>query len=1094
MRSIRPAFLSRPGDRGDAAIGRAPIRSMVRWLLAGVVLAIGLDDIPALDPSRRITQYVHDVWQRDDGLPQNTVKDILQTRDGYLWLATQEGLARFDGARFVVFNTRNAATLPDDNIWTLGEDADGTLWIGTPGGLVRMQDGILATFTSQEGLPANHVRSIHRDRKGTLWIANAGELSVFEGGGARVYRDRDGRTLKGGYSFVETADGSLWIAADRLYRLRDDRLTAYGEAQGLPARPSALVTGADDTLWVGTFGAGLARFDGSRFTLLTAKDGLPGDLIYALLTDRDGNLWIGTNGGGLARYRDGKLQTLSDERARLTNDVMSLFEDAEGSLWVGTNGGGLHRFKDGDFTTFGPPEGLAVPTASCLLQATDGDLWIGTSGGVFRLHDGKFDRYTKSDGLAGDAVFSLAEGDGGGIWIGTGDGGLSLRDRRGHFRTFTKAHGLTGRFVVSLSPDRGGALWVGTDLGLSRFAGGRFVPSPGLFGGRSFLVGALLRDSRGDLWIGTHGGGLLRLHDGTSTTFTTREGLSSDRILALREDRDGTIWIGTQGGGLDRLRDGAFTSYTTRAGLCSDTIFQVLEDDRGSLWMSSNDGIFRVPKDLLAAFAEKKTVTIDCVLYGRSDGIRSSECNGGSQPAGWKGRDGRLWFPTAGGAVVVDPARIHGSPRPPGVVVEEFEADGLRLDRPRGKGPVVVPAGTGRFEIRYTALTFRSPETVRFRYRLEGLDGDWVEAGTRRTAYYAHLAPGDHRFRVTARSGDGSWGDAEAVLAFRLLPYIYQTTWFYGACILVAVLITGGGYRLRIHQVRARERELERVVRDRTRELSAAKGALEESNRTLEQRVEHATRVIKEKERMAAYGLMVASVAHEVRHPIFALQAASYLLRTDPKDGARLAPQVDIIEREIGRMAALMDDLLEFARPAALVPAPADPGSLLKQAVETYRAEHGDDAVEIVVCVGDDLPAVVMDRDRILQVLVNLMDNAQKHARGLRKVTLSARAENASSEPDRSRVRLDVVNDGAGIPAESLPHLFEPFYTTGRGSGLGLAIVRRIITDHAGTIEVESRPEGGTTFTILLPVAGPAPADHANFAARSAAGDGGRKT
>ena len=1066
---------------------------MVRPLLAGLVLVIGLDDVRALDPSRQITQYVHDVWLRDNGLPQNTVKDILQTRDGYLWLATQEGLARFDGARFVVFNARNGAALPDDNIWTLGEDGDGSLWIGTPGGLVRMQNGTLATFTSQDGLPANHVRAIHRDRRGILWIANAGELSVFEGGRARVYRDRDGRTVKGGYSFVETDDGSLWIAADRLYRLRDDRFTAYGEEQGLPARPSALVGGADGTLWVGTFGAGLMRFDGSHFTRLTARDGLPGDLIYALLNDRDGNLWIGTSGGGLARYRDGTLQSLTDEHRRLTNDVMSLFEDAEGSLWVGTNGGGLHRFKDGDFTTFGPPEGLGVPTIACLLEATSGDLWIGTSGGVFRLHEGKFDRYTRKDGLAGDAVFSLAEGDGGEIWVGTGEGGLSLRDRRGHFRTFTKAQGLPGSFVVSLSPDRGGALWVGTNLGLSRFERGRFIPSSGLFENRSLLVSALLRDSRGDLWIGTHGGGLVRLHDGAPTTFTSREGLSSDRILALREDRDGTIWIGTEGGGLDRLRDGAFTSYTTRAGLCSDTIFQILEDDRGALWMSSNDGIFRVAKDLLAAFAEKRAASIDCVLYGRSDGIRSSECNGGSQPAGWKGRDGRLWFPTAGGAVVVDPARMHGVPRPPSVLVEEFAADGRRLDRPRGRGPLVLPAGTDNFEIRYTALTFRSPETVRFRYRLEGLDDDWVEAGTRRMAYYAHLSPGDHRFRVTARSGEGPWGDAEAVLAFRLLPYFYQTAWFYGACVLGAILIAGGGFRVRIHQVRARERELERVVLDRTRELSEAKGALEESNRTLERRVEDATRVIKEKERMAAYGLMVASVAHEVRHPIFALQAASYLLRTDTKDGARLAPQVDIIEREIGRMAGLMDDLLEFARPAALMLAPADPGSLLAQAVETYRTEHGD-AVAIVVSADDDLPAVVMDRDRILQVLVNLMDNAQKHARDLRRITLFARTEKASSESDRSRVRLAVANDGAGIPAESLPHLFDPFYTTGRGSGLGLAIVRRIITDHAGTIDVESRPEAGTTFTVLLPVAGPAPADHADSAAGSAARDGARRT
>jgi len=1051
------------------------VQVVLRSALRVLILLFGIHEVPGLDPTRQPSQYVHDIWMKDDGLPQNTVKQIIQTRDGYLWLATQEGLARFDGARFVVLNARHGAALPDNNVWTVLEDPDGGLWIGTPGGLVRMRDGSFTTYTTEDGLPANHVRALYRDRRGALWVATAGELSVFEGGRARVFRDQDGRTPKGGYSFLETRDGSLWIAADRLYRLVGDRLASYGESEGLAGRPSALVEGPDGALWAGTFGAGLARFDGARFTRLTARDGLPADLIYALLADRDGSLWIGTSGGGLARYRNGRLQTLSDERGRLTNDVMSLFEDGEGNLWAGTNGGGLHRFKDGDFATFGQPEGLEVPTIACLFEATDGDLWIGTSAGLFRRRGGGFTRFSKKDGLAGDAVFSLAEDQRGDLWIGTSEGGLTRRDRQGRFTTFTKTQGLEGSFVVSLLPDHAGGLWVGTNLGLSRFDGGRFVSYPGPLGGRSLLVSSLLEDRHGALWIGTHDGGLIRLQDGVSTTYTTREGLANNRVLSLREDRDGTLWIGTQGGGLSRLRDGAFTLYTTRTGLCSDTIFQILDDDRGALWMSSNDGIFRVTGDDLSAFAARRAGSVDCALYDRSDGIRTNECNGGSQPAGWKGRDGRLWFPTANGVVVVDPARLRRSPHPVPVVVEEFVAGGRRLDRPAAGAPVSVPAGTAGCEIHYTALTFRAPEKVRFRYRLDGLDDDWVEAGTRRTAYYAHLPPGDHRFRVTARTGDGEWGQTGADLAFRLEPYFYQTVWFYAVCALGALLVAGGGYRVRIHQTRARERELERVVLDRTQELSEAKRQLEESNRTLERRVVEATNVVKDKERMAAYGLMVASVAHEVRHPIFALQAASYLLRTDLGEDRRAGPQIDIIEREIGRMASLMDDLLEFARPAALVLAPADPTALLAQAADMYRDEHGDDGVEIVVSASENLPAVVMDRDRLIQVLVNLMDNAQKHARGLTRITLSARAEGHDGKELRPRVRIAVANDGAGISAGDLPRLFDPFFTTGRGSGLGLAIVRRIITDHEGSIDVESRGKGGAIFTILLPVPGPRP-------------------
>jgi len=1038
----------------------------------------------ALDPARQVTQYVHDTWRKDDGLPQNSVKEIVQTRDGYLWLATQDGVARFDGVRFTVYNTRTTPAFLDDNVWALREDRDGRLWIGTRGGLMARTGSGFLSYTTADGLPANHVRGIYQDRKGTLWIGSAGELAVFEDGRGRVYKDKAGVGVTGGSSFCETADGSLWIAAGRLYRLKDDLFTVYDEARGVPGRVFVVAPGPKGELWYGTLGLGAGRLEGERVVRVTVKEGLPSDMVMALRADRDGTMWIGTSGGGLVRYRDGAFSALRADNGLLADEVNSLREDVEGSLWVGTNGGGLHRLKDGDFTTFGIPEGLTTRVVSTVFESADGSVWAGAvGGGAYRLRNGSFTRYTTKEGLPHDSVISIAEDRAGTIWLGTAGGGLSRMETNGRFAPFPKGNTEGGVIVSALEPGRDGSLWVGSERGLRRLRDGVLTPIPDVVGGRAYVT-ALHEDAQGTLWIGTFGGGLKRLRDGTVTAYTTKEGLSDDRVASLWEDASGTLWIGTQGGGLDRFKDGTFTAWRARDGLCSDTVFRVLEDDLGNLWMSSNDGVFRVSKKDLETHTPGSGPPIECVPYGRSSGLRGSECNGGSQPAGWKGRDGRLWFPTGDGIVVVDPAHLRRNDRPPEVVVEGLVADGHNLagggptsNAPSGGAPVTVPAGAERFEFEYAALSFLDPAKMRFRYRLDGLDRDWVDAGTERVAHYTRLPPGRHRFRVIACNNDGVWNEAGASLDVYIRPFFYQTWWFYGLCGAAVVLLGGGLFRLRVRRLETRQRELSTLVAVRTEALTIAQDQLKDWNRTLEGRVQEATLAVKESERMAAYGHMVAGVAHEVRHPIFALQAAAYVLTDGLAERTDLRPQLNILERETKRMTTLMDDLLQFARPAELVFAPADVKALLHSAVETYRDEHPGDAIAIEVQAADGLPAVVLDRSRLAQVLLNLMDNARKHAAGLTRITLTAQADGpvAATGPVAGKdggpaVRLSVANDGAGVAAEHLSRLFEPFYTTGRGSGLGLAIVRRIVQDHSGTIDVESKPEGGTVFTIGLPI------------------------
>jgi signal transduction histidine kinase/ligand-binding sensor domain-containing protein len=1070
----------------------------LRQALIPALLLSGVVPAWALDPARQVTQYVHDVWQKADGLPQNSVKEIVQTRDGYLWLATQDGVARFDGVRFTVFNTRTTPAFLDDNVWALREDRDGRLWIGTRGGLMARTGNGFASYTTKDGLPANHVRGIYQDRKGTLWIANAGELAIFENGRGRVYKDRAGVGVTGGSSFCETADGSLWIAAGRLYRLKDDLFTVYDEARGVPGRVFVVAPGPDGALWYGTLGLGAGRIEGDRVVRVTVKEGLPSDMVMALGADRDGTMWIGTSGGGLVRYRDGTFAALRADNGLLADEVNSLREDVEGSLWVGTNGGGLHRLKDGDFLTFGIAEGLTTRVVSTVLESTDGSVWAGTvGGGAYRLRNGAFTRFTTKDGLPHDSVISIAEDGAGTIWLGTAGGGLSRMEKNGRFASFPKGNAEGGVIVSALEAGRDGSLWIGSDRGLRRLRDGVLTPVPDVVGGRAYVT-ALHEDARGTLWIGTFGGGLKSLRDGTVTAYTTKEGLSDDRVASLWEDAAGTLWIGTQGGGLDRFKEGAFTAWRARDGLCSDTVFRVLEDDLGNLWMSSNDGVFRVSKKDLESHSPGSGPPIECVPYGRSSGIRGSECNGGSQPAGWKGRDGRLWFPTGDGIVAVDPKHLRRNDRPPAVVVETLVADGRSLAGPAGReavggdaaggdvaggGPVTVPAGTERFEFEYAALSFLDPAKMRFRYRLDGLDRDWVDAGTERVAHYTRLPPGQHRFRVVACNNDGVWNEAGASLDLYIKPFFYQTWWFYGLCAASVVLLGGGAFRLRVRRLETRQRELSTLVAVRTEALTIAQDQLKGWNRTLEGRVQEATLAVKESERMAAYGHMVAGVAHEVRHPIFALQAAAYVLTDGLAERTDLRSQLNILERETKRMTTLMDDLLQFARPAELVFAPADVKALLHEAVETYRDEHPGDATAMEVHAADGLPSVVLDRSRLVQVLLNLMDNARKHAAGLTRITLTASAAGSgggmgpgsgAGKAGETTVRLAVANDGAGVAADHLSRIFEPFYTTGRGSGLGLAIVRRIVRDHGGTIDVESKPEGGTVFTIILPARGPA--------------------
>ena len=784
----------------------------------------------ALDPAKAITQYTHQAWRAEEGLPENFVQAIAQTPDGYLWIGTQEGLARFDGVRFTVFDETNAPALRSSNVLALCAGGDGTLWIGLRGGgLVRFRNRVFTAFTVREGLPSNVVRSLYQDAHGRLWIGTEKGLLHLEGERfIAAYRSADTSSPDVVMAIAGSGD-DVWVGTDGkgLRRLRGAEVATFTRKDGLTSDAvRSLHVDADGTLWIGTRGGGLNRLRDGHVTAFPTHEGAWATIgSGAVLRDRDGNLWVGTRGGGLLRLAGEGFRAFTKEQGLASDVVMCLFEDREGSLWIGTGGEGLHQLRDGKVTTFSVQEGLSSNMLLPIYEDRQGTLWLGSyGGGLNAFRDGSFTTYTTRQGLSSDAIASLAGDSAGNLWIGTDGGGLN-RMRDGRFTRYGLAEGLSSNRVISLLVDREGSLWVGTyGGGLDRLVDGRFEvygPSNGL---SNSMVFALTEDREGSLWIGTDGGGLSRLRSGTFTSFTTRDGLANNVVYRIYEDSEGILWIGTFDG-LSRWKNGRFTTYTTRTGLFDNRIFQILEDDDANLWMSCNRGIFRVSKKELNEFADGRIATVLSVPFGRADGMKSSECNGTSQPAGWKAHDGTLWFPTTIGAVRVDPRHLPTNPVVPPVAIEEVVIDKRHLDP---SGPLRVAPGAGAIEIHYTALSLRNPANVRFRYRLEGFDSSWVEPGARRVAFYTNTPPGRYRFRVIACNDDGLWNEQGAAVEIYFEPHFYQTYWFYGLCALGVALAGMGVHASRVRVLTRRKHELIRLVAERTKQLEEANAILKQ--------------------------------------------------------------------------------------------------------------------------------------------------------------------------------------------------------------------------------------------------------------------------
>jgi PAS domain S-box-containing protein len=763
------------------------------WLLAAT-------ELHALDPHRVMTQYVIKDWRRDSGLPSNSVIALAQTADRYLWVGTNAGLSRFDGVRFVPI----AAAEVRGGVAALAAAPDGSLWIGAQAGhLVRRgKDG---RFTVPDGFRGGFgITALLPTRDGVIWVATLG-AGIYRFQGGRFDQQQPlGQTEI--LAMLEDREGVLWMGGrgSGLLRLQGGRWTRYGAADGLPGESiRSLHQDSQGDLWIGTE-SGLSRMQGGRFTNFGREQGLAHSTVNALLSDQDGNLWVGTQAGGLQRFANGRFATLTHRDGLADDSVGVMLKDHEQNLWIGT-ADGLNRLSDGRFTTFGRAEGLGDATVPTVVEGRDGDIWVGTeSAGVFKIHGTEVRPLGVLPNLN---VMGIHEARDGGLWVTTADSRL-FRVKDGSATEVSPLFEGTPPKISTMIEDDEGLIVAGSTVGLGRIRGREFVrlhpQTP-----KIHFIFTIIRNARGDFWLGTNNG-LVRVQDGVYKTYTMDDGLPNNIVRSISPEADGSLWLATAGG-LSRFQAGKFQNVTSREGLPPEVLRVVLDDKQGNLWISSVGHIFRLAKSEIQDLFDKKITEVRPFPFDTSDGLRTTEVPR-SAYAGLRGRDGRLWFATARGASVIAPGQAAVDSTPPPIMIEEVAVDGGKPLAPLA----VYPPGQGRFDISFTALTFRAPERVSFRYKMDR--EEWNDAGTARSARYP-LSPGTHTFHVIATNSDGIWATEGAKLTFRLKPHWYQHWLFRAFLVLFVGACVAAIYLWRVSEYKSRQAELATKVEERTAAL-----------------------------------------------------------------------------------------------------------------------------------------------------------------------------------------------------------------------------------------------------------------------------------
>jgi ligand-binding sensor domain-containing protein/signal transduction histidine kinase len=969
-------------------------------------------------------------WQREQGLPQNSVRALAQTRDGYLWVGSEDGVARFDGVRFVPFGLREG--LRSGSVRALFEDGRGRLWIGAVGGgLTRLQDGQFSTFTIADGLPADSITALGEDAEGRLWVGTQAGLAV---GHNEHFAPLSGGEFKGRpiTTLFRDRQGTMWVGATGagVFRFREGRFVQLADpsVDALLRDPHCLLEDKGGRIWVGAGDDFVLCREGDQWRRYRIPRHLARPYVSALAQEPDGTIWAGSVSEGLFRFKEGRIATINASSGLSDNSVECLLVDRERNLWVGT-GGGLNRVRRSSLSVFGQNEGLGYGPVAGLAEIAPGVIWAGKPGdGLYRWEGRSFSRVAAAGfNQQQPEDLTLLTARDGSCWVGGGHGLWHFKDPRTTEEVQPAV--LTGLHVISLAEDLEGAMWAGTREGeVWRQSHGQWMRETNC--SQPSAITAIVQDAAKTMWIGTERGGLYRCQETGRTHFGKGDRLLSDWIRTLYLDSQGALWIGTAGGGLSRWREDQLVTFTTREGLPDNTISQILEDDTGRLWLGSNRGIACVSKRELEELAAGEVAAVYPQVYGRAEGMPSEECTGGFFPAGLKTRSGRLCFSTLKGIVMADPRARTAEASAPPVVLEESLVDGVTAEmkrrppdkqspgldaKPAATSQISVRPGRHRLEFRYTGMSFSSPERVRFRYQLEGLDRDWVEAGARRTAFYNYVPPGQYTFHVIACDGGGAWNEGGASLLVLVLPHFWQAKWFLVLAGLGLLGTVGGAAR--IFERRKQQRRLKQVEQERALERERAR---------------------------------IAQDLHDdLGSSLTRISLLSDLAKADKDSPKLVEAHAQKISQSAGQTVRALEEIVWALRPGS------DSLQSLVEYIAHFASElFESDTTRCRLDLPQDLPARALPpemRHNIFLVVKEALTNALKHARA-KEVQLHVRASGKSLE-------IVVEDDGRGFDAEMMKT---------RKGRQGLGNMRRRAESMGGTLAVQSAAGQGTTVKLAV--------------------------